>query len=248
MLIADVQRLCDHPISPHRDTDLWDARAAKVIVFPFEHPADDPASIVMAQAIGTDLLAGLASSEDLRALPLTTHSAENGFRLCGEVRLAGPLFRVSIRLDSPEGAALFAERVELLSSGALELSQAEIERLTTTLIHRVNLEDLRRARITSDADRTARQLWLLGRDRYQRGTEADTEIAISLLERAIQLDPEFATPYAWLSYAVQRGFSHGWGALSPDEARHRALVLARRAVTLEPNSQLTLSRFAPEPR
>ena len=54
----------------------------------------------------------------------------------------------------------------------------------------------------------------------------------------------FATPYAWLSYTIQRVDTYEWSALGAEAARDRALALAQRAVQLEPGSALCQNRLA----
>src|SRR6185312_2635389 len=75
-------------------------------------------------------------------------------------------------------------------------------------------------------------------------TERDTVVARQLFDRAIASDPLYAPAYAWQAYTAQRGFTLGWGAPKGRAALELALSLARRAVTLEPESSPCFARMA----
>jgi tetratricopeptide (TPR) repeat protein len=77
---------------------------------------------------------------------------------------------------------------------------------------------------------------LLLRSRYLnvRTTDADSQRAIALLERAIELDPAFATAYAELASAYVTRLAY----VTPDETRdleQKAFSAAEKAVSLDPN-------------
>ena len=232
------------PILAHSNREaLWGARTACVMVQPLEHPANDFASLYLSSTVSSDLASELSLFEDLSVHLAASTLTGAAYRIAGEVRPAGPVLRVTVRLFTASGVALFAERLELPATDLPELGPSEMLKLARTLVLQVNTEDRRRARLTPNAERTARQHCLLAQEHHQRATEQDTLTARGHLESAVALDPDFAPAYAWLCFVVQRAYTQGWGEMDSQTARDTALSLARRAVQLEPASPLCLARL-----
>ncbi len=220
-------------------------RTALLILEPFDHVDGAPAAR-LAGLRTTDLLTELTRFEGVRVFAAPDGETAGAYRIRGEVRAAGRTLRVTARIeDAATGAALWAERFERPSGGLLDLPEGLIETLSAALVRQVDREDVRRARQKPAAELTVRELCLLGREHHQRGTEADTFVALEMFDRAIAAAPDYALPHAWQAFTVQRVVTYGWGP--PDgaqAARDRALALARRAVELDPESPLCLSRLA----
>ena len=229
------------PAPVPRSAELMNLRWAPLALLPLEHPASDPACQHLAASLTADLRGELATFEELRLVPATHPTA---YRVHGEVRASGGLLRVLVCLQAADGTTVWADQFKAARNEESELDNATIGQLAVNLARQVNREDLLRAREADSASLSARQLRLIGADHFQLATEADTLLAWDFLERAIALDPGFATPYAWLSYTVQRVYTYGWGALGAEAARDRALALAQRAVQLEPGSALCQNRLA----
>jgi tetratricopeptide (TPR) repeat protein len=79
----------------------------------------------------------------------------------------------------------------------------------------------------------AYDLFVRGRALLIKTPESNRE-ARQMLERAIEIDPEFADAHAWLAKSHQFGWSYGGEARDPHQSL--ALAAARRAVELDPES------------
>jgi len=112
------------------------------------------------------------------------------------------------------------------------------------VVSHVEREGTRRARRRLPTSLDAYDLCLRGRELYHRATETDTIAARELFARAVALDPEYATAYAWQAYTIRRGFTHLWGEPRGRAAAVETLELARGGVEIEPDSPLCLSRLA----
>ena len=220
-------------------------RADVLILERFEHSGDGGAAD-LASILTTELLTELTRFEGVRVFAAPYGETGGAYRIRGEVRIVGQTLRVNARLeDAATGAALWAERLERPLAGDSAVPEGMVETLSTALVHQVDREGLRRARQKLQSELTVRELCLIGQDHHQRGTEADTLIALSMFERAVAADPNDALGYAWLAFTVQRVVTYGWGPPSAaQDARNRALAYARRAVQLAPDSALCLSRLA----
>jgi tetratricopeptide (TPR) repeat protein len=185
-----------------------------------------------------------------RGLPETPWSAPapppgTGYLVNGSVRRAGNRIRVTVQLeDAQSGIGLWADRFDRPLDDLFAVQEELAERLASQVVSHVEREGTRRARRRPPASLDAYDLCLRGRELYHRATEADTTAARDLFARAVALDPEYAAAYAWQAYTVQRGFTHLWGEPRGRPAAVQALELARRAVEIEPDSPLCLSRLA----
>lgn len=195
-----------------------------------------------AAVLDGELLTDITRHGELRVVD--AGNGQEGYSLRGEVLLLGDRLRVSVRLaQAADSDALWAERFQHPWPDPVAIETLS-GRLAGSLARQIEREELRRARRSPPEALSARQLCLIGRDHYHRGTEADTRAAGALFERAMAIEPDHAPAYAWQAYVAQRAITHGWGASGGEEARQRLLVLARTAVQLAPDLPLALARLA----
>jgi DNA-binding winged helix-turn-helix (wHTH) protein/tetratricopeptide (TPR) repeat protein len=244
VLTAEVRTETPTPAPPSPPVAA-SGRTALLILEPFGHIGNGPMSR-LASLLTTDLLTELTHCEGVRVFAAPHGETARAYRIRGEVRVASRNLRVTARLeDAATGAALWAEHFDRPRGRPSELPEGLVETLSAALVRQVDREDLRRARQKQDAELTVRELCLLGREYHQLGTEADTSAALNMFDRAIAAAPDYALAHAWMAYTVQRVVTYGWGPRDGAQvARDRALALARRAVELDPESPLCLSRLA----
>ena len=124
------------------------------------------------------------------------------------MRRAEGRIRITIRLDDAHtGISLWAERFDRSLGDLMALQEELGESLPAHLVIQVEREATRRSRRRPSTSLDAYDLCLRGRELQLRVTEPDTLAARELFDRAIKLDPEYATAYAWQAYTVQRGFT-----------------------------------------
>jgi hypothetical protein len=87
----------------------------------------------------------------------------------------------------------------------MTLQEELADRLPAHLVIQIEREAMRRSRRRPAASLDAYDLCLQGRELQLRATEPDTLAARELFDRAIKLDPEYATAYAWQAYAASLG-------------------------------------------
>jgi DNA-binding winged helix-turn-helix (wHTH) protein/tetratricopeptide (TPR) repeat protein len=247
ILTAKVQaKATDKSAAPQPTHQVVDPPATGVcLVLDAVAPLTAGIGTDLAKTLTADLLTELAKFEAVR---IATNSipAASSYRIRCELRVGKAKLRIDARLeDTTSGVAIWAEAFEKPATEDAEIPEGVVELLAATIMRQTDREDLRRARLKNQTDLTAREFYLIGRDHHQRGTRDDTLIALSMFDQAISFAPEFALPYAWQAYTIHRVITHDWGPpIDVDTARERALVYARRAVQLEPESSLCLSRLA----
>ncbi len=76
---------------------------------------------------------------------------------------------------------------------------------------------------------------LAGRIHHHRVTQPDNAEALRLLDKAIELDPEFAEAYAWKACTLGQAIKFGF-AESPRDLENRAIEAIQRALSLDENN------------
>jgi TolB-like protein/tetratricopeptide (TPR) repeat protein len=232
-----------------------------VVILPFENLGGDAEEDYLAAGMTADLVADLTRFHDLyvvsplgrprdpRSLDVTAKGwvlpEVASYIVAGSLRGAGGRVRVNVRLDDARtGVSLWAERFERPRTEFFALEEELTERLPAFVASHIQRDATLcvRRRPTDSLD--AYGFYLRGRELQMRMTKADTLTARAMFAQAIALDPVYAAAYAWQAFTVQRGFTHLWGEPSGRAAVVEALVLARRAVEIDPSSSLSLGILA----
>ena len=219
-----------------------------IAVLPFVNMSGDPEQEYFADGISEDIITALSKISQLfviarnssftfkgKTVRIQEVSKNLGVRyvLEGSVRKAGNRVRITSQLvDGVTGGHLWAERFdrdltdifavqdevtqEIVSALALNLTEGEQQRLASE--HTDNLE--------------AYDCFLRGRERWWRHTKEPNVQAQGMLQRAVELDPNFAPAYAFLALAHMHDYVNQWSA-SPSRSLERAHELAQRAVALD---------------
>ncbi len=145
----------------------------------------------------------------------------------GRVRITPQLIRVAD--DSHLWSERYDRRLEDVFGIQSDIAAQVIDQLQTTL-----LEPERRAieaRPTENME--AYQAYLMGVQHWWSGeTETTARLMVETLERAVELDPEFALAHALLSQAHSQYYHYKYDFT--DERRSQALRSAERALELQP--------------
>lgn len=218
-----------------------------VAVLAFENMSGDPEQEYFSDGISEDIITELSRVRGLfviarnssftykgKATSIRQIGRELGVRtvLEGSVRKAGNRVRVTAQLiDAGNDGHLWAERydrdLEDIFAVQDEITQSIVEALAGRLVPQSS------AVAHSPRDMDAYDLFLRGRRQVGLTTaEANVE-AKTLLGRAIEIDPGFASAYAALSVAYVLDYLNRWGDDRPEEAQRRARELAERAVALD---------------
>jgi adenylate cyclase len=230
-----------------------------VVVLSFEGIGPDADQLYFADGLTADLVTDLTRFQDLHivspdrqrwhasdvqpphgALPTTA-----GYVFKGSVRRSGGRIRVTAQLnDVATGVGLWAERFDRSLDDLFAVQEDLANHIAALVDGQVGREGLRRARQRSPANLDAYDLFLQGRELLGRATQAGTEAASEMFNRAIAADPNYAPAYAYQAYRVNRGFTLGWGEPRGRDALVPGLELANRAVGLAPESPLCIIRLA----
>ena len=152
----------------------------------------------------------------------------------GGVQRSGDRVRVDVRLiDAASGYQLWADRFEENDRNRFALEDRVRRGILAALKVPVTASEERSLGTPPTSSPEAYDLYLRGKLEARTVTPAHLAVAIALLERAVALDPGFATAYAELAHA----YGHKVLGLTPRDtmAWERALVAAEKALRLRPD-------------
>jgi TolB-like protein len=217
-----------------------------IVVLPFVNMSADPDQEYFSDGLSEELLNVLAKIDDLRVISRTSAFAFKGkdisipeiaqkldvsYVLEGSVRSAGSQVRITAQLievanDSHLWSEAYNRDIENVFEVQVEISEAIAQALQVEL---GGISDS--GRPTDNLE--AYQLFLRGRHHYQARGEDNMRLAVTALEQAIQLDPEYAdawanlaAAYGVMAYYVVEGYAEFYR--KADEAARRAIVLDHR--------------------
>ncbi|HJU75886.1 MAG TPA: protein kinase [Gemmatimonadaceae bacterium] len=220
---------------------------ASVAVLPFESLSSDPDNVFLSDGITEDILTSLARLPTVRvcarsscfalkgqAVDARTAGERLGVRniVTGSVRRAGNRLRVTAELvDVSDGFRRWTERYDRTLDDVFAI-QDEISSAIVTALN-ARFGDRRMSPAASSTGVVAAyESMLKGRELLNRRTESTTYDAVTTFERAVQLDPRYATAYAGL--ADSWAMLGVYGARAPNEAMPEAARRADEALALAP--------------
>ncbi len=237
-----------------RDSVVQDgpeAALATIVVLPFASLAEGGGSDYFADGLTEDIIAALGK---FRELSVTSRSGAFAFKgrsptpneigrdlnvryvVEGSVRRASDRVRVTVSLtDTSRGTILWSERYEAEPKDIFAVQDNISRQVSGALAVRVTSLELARSAAKPPSSLEAYDLVLRGRDllsRVQRSTNAQ---ARALFERAIELDPDYASAYVGLGRVSFLAVTHGWAADASGTLAH-AERLARQAIDLDDSS------------
>lgn len=225
----------------------WSGKPS-VAVLPFNNLSGDPEQEYFSDGITEDIITALSKYRSLMVIARNSTFAFKGtggdvrqvgltlgaeYIVEGSVRKTGQRVRITIQLVETEGGRhVWAERYDRDLQDLFTLQ----DEITTTIAGRIEpeIESAERLRVERKATPAlhAWDFFRLGTKHFHKSTGADNLEAQRLFRRAIELDPELAEAYGYLSYAIV--LSMIYFDAEPDEERlEEALRIGRKGVELD---------------
>ncbi len=146
--------------------------------------------------------------------------------LAGNLRRRGATVRLNLSLaETDKGQIVWNVRIERPFETLLDTVDEVVAHLAATVIGRVEEADIAEARRKRPESMSAYELHLRGLDCHRLGGVTDENLreAVRWFERAIEVDANFARPYA-MKVCASSGLP-GWDADEGERTMHRALEL-----------------------
>ncbi len=251
---APVER-AEEPAPTLGDTPLSDKPS--IAVLPFDNLSDDPQQEYFSDGMAEDLITDISKISGLfvvarnssfafkgQSVDVKTIAEQLGVKniLEGSVRKMGAKLRVNAQLiDAASGGHLWAERYDGDMEDIFEFQDDIREQIVAALQVSLTPTDkaLTERKPTDSVE--AYDLFLKGRANFHRFAPEHVLEAIKCLEEAIEIDPNFADAYGYLSFC----HFYGWGHMIPgfDDNLEQANEMAERGVALDGTSAIALTRL-----
>ncbi len=222
-----------------------------IVVLPFRNATGDPGQDYVAEGIGYGLVTELSRNRlltvrsavwsDQLSTDRVVVGKEFGVRylLEGSVQKSGSRVRITVQvIDAATGETKWADRLDRTGDDVLALQDEIAATVAATLFGyqgQIAEFDRERAARKPTTSLTAYELVLRAQWHKHRYNREDNARAIEYLQRAIDLDPDYADAYTWLSYvnSTETYFT------SSDTSAYstRALKFAKQAVVLDRHSE-----------
>ncbi len=226
-----------------------DSKPRSIAVLPFVNMSDDSGQEYFSDGISEELLNALAQIRELRVAARTSSFAFKGQNqditnigeqlkvetvLEGSVRKAGPRVRISAQLISvDDGYNLWSETYDrdLTDIFAVqdEISAAIVAALR---IHLQAGETLVEKQVVNI---DAYNLFLQGRNNVRKRTEASLTVALRQFQQAIDIDSNYAPPWAGKALAIQLLSIDNYGKLPRNQVNEEAQTYIDAAFKLDPD-------------
>jgi len=230
-----------------------------IAVLPFQNLSGDPEQEYFADGISEDLTTALSRFEWLfviarnsaftykgKAVDVRRVGRELGVRyvLEGSVRRSGNRVRINAQLIGAEADHhVWAQRYDREIRDLFELQDDIVASIAATVGPEITLAEIARTRGKRPDDFDAWDHYLRALSAYHRMTKEDMDTAIADLEKAIQIDSQFANAHALLGLCHAHVGMRGWVRPSRP-AFERARQWVEQAVRLAPTHPETLQSLA----
>ncbi len=202
-----------------------------IAVLPFRNLSGDAQHDILGDVIADDVIGHLSRVSELTVISrLSTtpfrdrvYEPRNvaevlGVRylLTGKLQLSGTRLRLTTELIEAEGGrVVWSDRFDGSIANIFEMQDEMSLAIAKRIVPFMRELELKRARSQHPENLTAYERMLYAIDLLHRGSPDDMERARLMLEAAIQSDPSFVAPYAWLARLHVLRVGQGW---STDQA------------------------------
>jgi len=242
-----VEWLAPPTVSPVPSQPAPQAKPS-IAVLPFANQSGDPANDYFSDGITEDIINALGRFSALTVMSFNATRPYKGkaavpadvgrelgvrYLVEGSVRRAGDRVRVLVRLtDADQGTLLWSDPFDEQVEDVFALQDAITRRVAGSLAANLIRVEEQRALAKPPDNLDAYDLVLRGRAELRRATRSNNREARRLLERALELDPNYAAASAGLGLAYYDMAMFGWSEF-PEDMFARAEQLAQKALSID---------------
>jgi len=228
-----------------------------IAVLPFQNFSVDPEQEYFADGIVEDIITALSRFKFLFVIARNSSFAYKGrspdirqvgrelgvrYVLEGSVRKAASKIRITSQLiDSGNGAHIWADRLDGALENIFELQDQVTENVVGAIAPQLERAEIERAKQKPTDSLDAYDHYLRGMTNLHRGTRESIGEALAQFNRALRLDPNFASAHAMATWCHFWRKVNGWMTEGPREIAEGAR-LARRAIELGADDAVALTR------
>jgi serine/threonine protein kinase/Flp pilus assembly protein TadD len=219
-----------------------------IAVQPFTTPGGSDDDVYFAEAISEDVLIALSRFKHLFVVARMTMVLEEArdtdplrvgrtlgvrYVLQGTVRRSGDRIRVAVKLvDASTGSQLWAHRFDAPSGDVFDVQDQISQSIVSAIAGQVEAAQAAEARRRPPQGLAAYDWLARGRFHHHRRTVEDNVLSREALDRAVELDPDYAHAHAWRACAYGQAFALG-GTFDPQRVGTALMTSLTRALALD---------------
>jgi len=246
-----IDRQYDNAAEPAQESVAETSSAEKSIaVLPFVNMSSDTEQEFFSDGITEEILNSLASEKSLKVAGRTSSFAFKGRNddlrrigdalgvdhiLEGSVRKAGAQVRITAQLIQVDnGFHLWSETYDRELTDVFAIQ----DEIANEILKQLKSQLLAEGAVVIEAKRTnpvVYDLYLRAKQRIYTRKGSEIDIAISELDKAIQLDPEYAPAFAQRGIATMLMSEQQYGAIPHNESNRRGKRFVDQALSLDEN-------------
>ncbi len=221
-----------------------------IAVLPFANMSGDPAQEFFVDGLTEDIITELSRRHELFVISRTStfmykgqsanlrdvaHKLGAQFLVEGSVRKAGDRLRVTVQLiDTATDAHIWAEKYDRQLDDVFAIQDEVTSAIVATLPGRVEAAQQDRLVRKTPANMVAYECVLAAKVRHHRGNREENTKAQELIDRALDLDPDYGHAHAWRGCILGQAWVYGWCA-DKDATFNEVVAELEKALTLDDN-------------
>lgn len=239
--ILETQAVSGSPVSPLM-------AKSSIAVLPLTNMSGDAEQEYFADGLTEDIITGLSRFHSVNVIARNSTFTYKGkavkvqevgqelgveYIVEGSIRRAGDRVRVTVQLiDARDGSHIWAQKYDRTLDDIFAVQDEMAQSILTALPQHVEAADLEKGKRKSPAQMAAYDYFLRGREMHHRFTEQDCKQGIACLEKAVELDPDFAQAWAWLGCTIGQAWVRGY-LPDPETLWGRCEAAVRKALQLD---------------
>jgi adenylate cyclase len=226
------------------------AEKPAIAVLPFDNMSGDAEQEYFADGITEDLITELARFQNLVVIARNSTFTYKGkatrvkdvardlgvhYVVEGSVRKAGERVRVTVQLiESDSEKHGWAERFDRQLTDIFEIQDEVTKAIIGALPSRLEAADIERIKRKPPQDLAAYDYVLRSKILHHHGTREANAEALEVLNKAIEVDPDYAQAYAWKACTLRQAILRGYTE-EPDDYNAQRIANAEKALVLDEN-------------
>ncbi len=231
-------------------THLSLSEQPSIAILPFDNMSDAADDVYFADGIAEDIITELSRYPDLfviarnssftyrgRAARVTEVAGELGVRyvLEGSVRRAGRRVRITAQLvDGASGTHIWAQRYDRSLDDLFSVQDEVTQSIVAVLPARIQAAALEHASRKISSSLAAYDHLLRGKYCYHLETPEANREAETHFDRSMELDPRFASAYAWKACTIGQALRNEFQPRTPERVQ-QSIQMVERAMSIDDN-------------